>query len=268
MEEQNKNDVKEEVKVDQTITSDSGGSVQATSKAAAFLKDFGTPIAILIAGVFIGAGLYFSGTGGAQNSGDIQAPNTPPANSTDKVNKVTEKDHIKGDPNAPIKIVEFSDFDCPFCARFHNVMNEVVKDNDDVAWVYRQFPLQSLHPTAPLVALASECAADLGGNDAFWQFADKYIAFRSTNDKGVSDEELIKRAIAETKVDKTDFEACLKSDRLKADVQEDIDNAIATGGRGTPWSIVISPNGKTYPINGALPKEAVEQIINLARKDK
>jgi protein-disulfide isomerase len=88
---------------------------------------------------------------------------------------VTAADHIRGDINAPVKIVEFSDIDCPFCKRFHSTMQEVMKtygDSGKVAWVYRHFPLTQLHPDAANKAEASECVAELGGNDKFWAFVD------------------------------------------------------------------------------------------------
>lgn len=95
---------------------------------------------------------------------------------TDQVAPVTEADHIKGSLDAPIKIVEYSDYDCPFCSRFHDSMNQVVEQNDDVAWVYRHFPLDQLHPNARTIAQISECIAEAEGNDAFWTFTDGYFA--------------------------------------------------------------------------------------------
>lgn len=94
----------------------------------------------------------------------------------ENVDPVSASDHIRGNPDAEIVIVEYSDFDCPFCARFHSTMNSVMDQyGEEVAWVYRHFPLESLHPNAPAVAVASECVAELGGNDAFWKFADSYF---------------------------------------------------------------------------------------------
>lgn len=102
-------------------------------------------------------------------------PGTEPAN-TDAVAPITDADWVKGDPNAPIKIVEYSDFDCPFCGRFHQAMGVVLADNPDVAWVYRHFPLDQLHPEARYVAEAAECVGELEGQEAFWQFTDAYFA--------------------------------------------------------------------------------------------
>tara|TARA_B100000508_G_scaffold59047_1_gene45827 strand:+ start:4318 stop:5124 length:807 start_codon:yes stop_codon:yes gene_type:complete len=106
----------------------------------------------------------------ARSGGEIEAGDTG------KVTPVTKDDHIKGSFDAPIKVVEYSDFDCPFCSRFHVSMTAVVENNDDVAWVYRHFPLDQLHPQARAVARASECVAELGGNEAFWTFTDGYFS--------------------------------------------------------------------------------------------
>lgn len=93
----------------------------------------------------------------------------------DKMSPVTDKDHIKGDINAPVKIVEYSDIDCPFCKRFHTTMQEIMDSygkDGKVAWVYRHFPLTQLHPDAFNKAEASECITAKGGNDKFWSFVD------------------------------------------------------------------------------------------------
>lgn len=92
-----------------------------------------------------------------------------------KIRPVSPEDHVVGDLNtAKLVIVEYSDMECPFCQRFHEIMKRVVADsNGDVAWVYRHFPLPQLHPKATQAAEASECAWEQGGNEAFWKYADK-----------------------------------------------------------------------------------------------
>lgn len=98
---------------------------------------------------------------------------------TDNVNPITADDYIKGSADAPIKVIEYSDYDCPFCSRFHTTMIDVMEDEEDVAWVYRHFPLVQLHPEAPAVARAAECVGEIAGNDAFWEFTDGYFEARS-----------------------------------------------------------------------------------------
>ncbi len=91
------------------------------------------------------------------------------------VTPVSDADHIRGNANGSVTIIEYSDFDCPFCTRFHATMNSVVQKDSDLRWIYRHFPLESLHPNAKAVAVASECVAVSGGDEAFWKFADSYL---------------------------------------------------------------------------------------------
>ena len=87
---------------------------------------------------------------------------------------VESNEHILGNINtAKVTIVEYSDFECPFCARFHPILEKVYNEsNGEIAWVYRQFPLVQIHKNAMERAIASECIASIKGNDAFWKYAD------------------------------------------------------------------------------------------------
>lgn len=231
-------------------------------------KDLSVPISIVIAGMFIGAGLYFGNLqGGAAapvNPMVAQGGQQEQEDTTNLVDPVTEDDHLRGNPDAPVVIVEYSDYDCPFCSRFHDTMKVVVeKYGDNVAWVYRQFPIEQLHPQAPAVAVASECVARIGGNDAFWQFSDAYFAARGAGDQTAHDV-LIPQLVVEAGVSESEFTNCFESGDVIPDIQADMQDAVETGGGGTPWSILIAPDGTTYPINGALPQGAIEQLIESA----
>ncbi len=226
------------------------------------------PLAIIVAGGLIALSLFYTNNnkqvGAAPNA---QQPAEQAADNTNLVNKVTDRDHYKGDPNASVTIVEYSDFECPFCKKFHVTMNNILKDTKDVKWVYRQFPLDSLHPkNGRKAAIASECVGKLGGNDAFWKFTDEYFRTTPANDRWNIDEEL-DRLVKFAGVDKGAFDACYTSGEFDKHVQDDVDNAIATGGRGTPWSVVITKSGKTLPLNGAQPEQAVRQLIDFARQN-
>lgn len=85
-------------------------------------------------------------------------------------------DHYRGNPNARYVFVEFSDLDCPFCGQFHQTMIDLIAERDDIGWVYRHFPLEQLHPDARYVGNVSECAAQNGGDEAFWNFLDYYFS--------------------------------------------------------------------------------------------
>ena len=135
-------------------------------------------------------------------------------------------------------------------------------NNGQVAWIYRHFPIEQLHSKAKKSAEASECAAELGGNNAFWAYMDKYFEITPSNNQ-IDLAELPK--IAESiGLNKTQFENCLNSGKYSEKIEAQIQDAENSGARGTPYSIVIDKNNKKYPINGAYPYEDVRQIIESA----
>lgn len=87
--------------------------------------------------------------------------------------KMKDSDHVKGDRSAKVAFIEYSDFQCPFCQRFHPTVQQITKEYArDVAYIYRHYPLDQIHPYARPAAVASECVAEIGGEEAFWKFAD------------------------------------------------------------------------------------------------
>jgi protein-disulfide isomerase len=238
------------------------------------MNQYLVPLSVVIAGALIAGAVVFTNAPQQNQKGvAVQAQPSAPVDSgsTDAVAPVTPKDHIKGNPDAPIKIVEYSDFECPFCKQAHNTLNELMKkygDSGDVAWVYRHFPLEQLHPkNAMKVAIASECAAEQGGNDMFWKFTDGFFAVTPSNDR-TDLATVLPQIYKEIGLDAKKMADCIESGRYDQHIQDEIENAVATGGRGTPWSILIAPNGKTFSINGAQPLPAFEQLIEIARKEK
>lgn len=181
----------------------------------------------------------------------------------------TERDHVRGNAGAPVTLIEYSDFECPFCKNFHATMKKVVDESrGQVRWVYRHFPLDQLHPVkARKEAAASECAAELGGNEAFWKFADGFFAVTPSNNRTDIDT-VLPRIAREIGLDAAKFASCQASGRHDRRVEEDVQNALATGGTGTPWTLVVSKGGKTYPLSGAQPLSVVKQLVDLASRDK
>ena len=191
------------------------------------------------------------------------APTPPPVNA-DNIREVTKEDHIRGNVDAKVVLIEYSDFECPFCKRFHPTMKQIVNEYDaaDVAWVYRQFPLDQLHRKARKEAIATECAAALGGNDKFWEYTDKIFEITPSND-GL-DLALLPQIAEDIGLDRAAFEECINSTRFDQHVQEDVQDAQAAGGTGTPYTVVIGPDGTVYPVSGAQPYSAVKAVIDLA----
>lgn len=217
----------------------------------------GTPIAIIIAGAFIALAIYFGGSGAA-------AP-PPTANQPQDivVAPVSPNEHIFGDPNAPITIIEYSDLECPFCKQFHGTMKQIIAAYPgEVKWVYRNFPLEQLHPNAPKLAEASECVAELGGNQAYWKFLDEIFRRAPINTPFPMGE--LAAAATSVGVDGTRFTACYESGKYVAAVQASIEAAIAAGGQGTPHNILVTEDGEYVTIPGAQPFEAVKAEVEKA----
>ena len=220
------------------------------------------PAAIIIGFALIALSIYLSGGKevATTNSGENQ-----PAESEGDIANITpvnESDHIRGNPNAPLVIVEYSDFDCPYCKSFHVTMQKIIEEygpSAKVAWVYRHFPLTSLHPSAAYIAEASECVAELGGNEAFWKFSDMVFGERGTND--LTDVSLLPSYAEAAGVSITAYEECVESGRNREKVEEDAANAQMIGARGTPHSIILVGDQK-MPINGAESYEQVKILID------
>lgn len=174
---------------------------------------------------------------------------------------VTARDHLRGAKNAKVTLVEFSDTECPFCRKFHPTLRQILKKfPDEVRWVYRHYPLDGLHAKSRKEAEATECAAELGGNEKFWAYLDRLFEVTPGND-GLDSAELPN--IAEyVGLSKASFESCLSSGRHAKRVADDLaDATLASGGEGTPHTVVIGPDGKKFAIGGAQPYVRVEQMI-------
>ncbi len=222
------------------------------------------PIAIIVAGLIIAGAIYFGGGKGANNVNLTGQSDT--ANTTGIVAEVTDKDHILGSKDAQIIIVEYSDFECPWCRVFHQTMHEVLNTyGDKVAWVYRQSPIIGLHPKAPKISEASECAAEQGGNEAFWKFADKIFSIpQSNNGLDLAQLPIIAGEIG-LNVDA--FNTCFSGGKYTKQVEQGISDAIKAGSQGaTPYSVIMTKDGKKVAINGAQPIENVKAQIDALLK--
>lgn len=218
----------------------------------------GIPQAIIVAAVIIGVALViaFGGKGGAPTAVKSDTDTVTPTGEI-SFNPSDPNEHVLGSRDADVYLIEYSDIDCPFCRRFHPVLHEALSDyNGKVSWVYREFPLGSLHPDAPEKALAVECAAKLGGNDVFWKYLDTLF----TTDVSVAQ---LSTVAAQTGIDKTAFETCYSDPATQKLVDEDVASGRALGATGTPYTIVFSPKtGKSDVIQGAAEIEQVKQIID------
>src|SRR3990167_3135864 len=230
-------------------------------------RSLSIPFAIIIAGALIAGAVFIEKTPAAPSSNTAAAGETQ--NQEITLRPVSSADHLYGNPAADIIVVEYSDLECPYCKVFHQTLTQLMKDygkSGKLAWVYRHFPLPELHPKASKEAEASECAAELGGNDAFWKFINGVFAVTPSNN-GLDPAEL-PRIATSIGLNQKAFEACLASGKYQAKIKADYDDAYAAGGRGTPYSILITGNQK-IPIDGAQPYSAVKAVIeNLLAEKK
>jgi len=174
---------------------------------------------------------------------------------------ITDQDWVKGNRDAKISIVEFSDLECPFCKRFHSTMQQLLdEDGNDVNWVYRHFPLSSLHSKAPKEAEASECAGELGGNEGFWNFIDKL--FETTPSNNGLEASQLPQIAEEVGLNRDKFEECLNSGKYAQKIQDQYNQATAAGGRGTPYSVVVTADGQKIPVSGAVPYAQLKAVID------
>ncbi len=175
---------------------------------------------------------------------------------------VTDKDWIKGKKNAKVSIIEFSDTECPFCKSFHPTMQRLIQEYpNDVSWVYRHFPLTSIHPKAPKEAEATECAGELAGNDGFWKYLDRLFEVTPANN-GLDPAQLPQIA-EDVGINRKKFEECLNSGKYAQKVQDQVNQAVAAGGQGTPYSVVVLGDQK-IPVSGAVPFAQLKTIIDSA----
>lgn len=173
------------------------------------------------------------------------------------------RDHIYGNPDAKVSLIEYSDFECPFCKRFHPTAKRLVEVSDgNVNWVYRHFPLSFHNPGAQKQAEASECAAELGGNDAFWKYADLIYQRTHSNGKGFPLDRLVPLA-KEIGLDGKKFQACLDGGKMAARVSEDSTEGIQIGITGTPGNVLLNNETGAVALKpGALPLEALKREID------
>lgn len=148
--------------------------------------------------------------------------------------QVTPADHIRGDPNAKLTVIEYGDFQCPYCERQQGVLQALSKDLK-MRWVWRQFPLTAIHPMALRAAEASECANDQGH---FWDYADGLF-----QEQAHLSEALLPALAAALHLDVARFNHCLQSGKYRAAVSPTRDPWLIEHIRGTPTFFI---NGKRH----------------------
>ena len=189
-----------------------------------------------------------------------QAPSQPPS----PVNISQDDDPVRGDPDAPITIIEFSDFQCPFCARFHVQTLPLLLDQyietGKVNLVYRDFPIQSIHPNAMPAAVASECAHEQG---KYWQYHD--TLFEKQRSWSNLDSEQIITTLSQYALDvglaQQQFDSCLESGKYFEEVQGDLKDGRDYDITGTPGFFIGNEKIGFVKLTGAQPFDSFQKVI-------
>lgn len=190
---------------------------------------------------------------------------------------ITTTDHILGNPNAPIRIVEYSDPSCPFCKTFHPTMkqlSETYGPAGNLAWIYRSFPLDKpdpqgniLHPNAGRESQAFECAAALGGNDVFWKYVNRLYEI-TPSDQGKSLDQKELPVIAKyAGLDVTAFNECVSSERFKENVDAQYLSGLNAGVSGTPSSIFVLSKPASKKIDPIIDSLSAQLRVPIAMSD-
>ena len=214
------------------------------------------PGAILLSALLISGSIVFYGLNAGGNIGGS-------AGTTDikggKVNVSVDDDPMLGNPKAKVTLVEFSDFQCPFCRRFwKDTLPQIKKeyiDTGKVKFVYRDYPL-SFHPGAQPAAESAQCAKD---QNKFWEMHDKIFSEQEKQGQGTIQFSIgdIKNWASQIGLNMSAFNQCLDSGKYKSEIEKDVADGSAYGVSGTP-TLYINGN----PIVGAQPFSAFKAIID------
>lgn len=229
---------------------------------ASMKSQYALPITIVVAGVLIAGAVFLVGT--------RSTPGTTPTDGSIKAQAYDpSRDHILGNPNAPVKVIEYADLECAFCKNFHLTMHQVMDyygDGGQVAWVYRHFPLASIHSKAPKEAEAAECAAAQGGDAAFFAYIDKI--YEITPSENNLDLAQLPAVAGQLGLNVDTFNKCLNDGTYSAKITASFNEAIVAGGQGTPYVLVMAndvlvPGGN---LSGSQPYDSMRAIIDAVLK--
>lgn len=190
------------------------------------------PVTIVVAGLLIAGAVFLVG------KTSVPTPITPGHITARPFDAAT--DHILGNPNAIVKVVEYMDLECRHCKTFEATMHQVMSfygASGNVAWVSRPFPLGSIHSKAPMEAEAAECAADQGGSIAYFKYVDKIFEV-TPSDNGLDLAQLPVIA-GQVGLNVDTFNTCLNSGKYTKKVTSSYNEALAMGAQGTPFSLVM-----------------------------
>ncbi len=205
--------------------------------------------AIIISGLLIGGAVLHSSKGLETTNNKLNGSLDQTGSGLNASDLVSDNDHMRGSPNALVTIVEFSDFECPYCGGFHPTLKRVLNEfPDQVRLIYKHFPLDSIHAQARPAALASECA---GEQNMFWEFADGLFA-----DQSLLGNTLYKNIAQDLGLNMDQFNSCFSSGKYADKVEADYQQGLSIGVKGTPGGLI-----NNQVLGGALPYENLKSLV-------
>lgn len=223
-----------------------------------------TPLAVLLGALMISFSILVSGgiikigqaakVAGVQAPSPIQPETTAPAPAPSVVKVSVDDDPVLGQKEAPVTIIEFSDYECPFCKRHFDQTYPTLKkdyiDTGKVKLVYRDYPLPFHDPMATTEAIAANCARDQGGDSTYFKMHDTMFTKTTSNGTGLSKDKLWTIA-ADLGLNVNDFKACVEAEKYKSEVTKDIADGSSAGVSGTP-TFFIGKSGANGIIQGKM----------------
>ncbi len=217
------------------------------------LKDLFLPLIIIVAGIIVAFSVYV-----VRIRQQIQHGTGSP----EAVRPVTPEDHIIGNPSAPIVIVEYADIDSAYGKKLQLSLEQLMTEyaaGNKVAWVYRHFPVTTLHTDAAMNALAAECAASVSTPAMFFKFVDAMQTYApgatafSPKQYGV--------LLKQLSLPEAPFTSCMSSKTFEQKIHADYSNALASGATGSPYIVLLVQGQKPKTIQGAPPYKTLKGII-------
>lgn len=216
-------------------------------------------VVLLILVSFFAGYLFFKVKNLEQGKGVVQnVPQQPPRPTELKVKKPEANDHWRGNKDVKFAWIEYSDLECPYCKKIHPDLLKLMKDYEGkVTWIYRHYPLP-FHPKAQKTAEATECAGELGGNDAFWKMTD--AIFEKMPGLELTDLPVLASEIG---LNEAAFKQCLDSGKYEKNVKDQLAEGSKASVQATPTNIIYNlKTGKTLLVEGALPYESLKQSLD------
>lgn len=186
-----------------------------------------------------------------------------PPDSVYRIRALESRDHVLGSLDAPLVAIEYTDLECPYCKQSHFRLKEILNDpryKDQVAVVIRHFPLDHRHAKARAEGEAAECAALLGGNNAFFAFVD--AVFTRTRSNDALDLRVLPDIAHDVGLAADAFAACQQSSEVRRLVEDDVSDALTGGLSVTPSMVIFRSDGKRSLVIGSQSTATYKRIFD------